>query len=184
MKKLFLLLTAPFYCLIVISCNDNSQTETKAVDSLKTDSGSVVTSSICAPGDSSTIGYWQIADSVAEAMIRDTGRGGGHGNASGIQYRRPHIDSIIKHSFGKGYLGFINARYRAADEERYRTARCIPAGDSAGLVANYFTRIVKVNTRYKETDTGTDNFEYYDIVTICPPPDPCPYPIHIADKKK
>ena len=172
MKKLLFFLVIPVYFFTITSCNDNdSKTETTAVDSTKKDSTVQVTTN-CATGDSSTIEYWQIDEATALAMITNNGHSG---KPSHTKYGRDHIFIKIKAAFPEGNAGSISARYRDVDVERYRTKRCIAATDSAGMVTQYFTLIVKVKNKNKDDKGQTSaSYNYYDITTICPPPDPCP----------
>src|ERR1035437_411392 len=170
MKKLLFLLAIPIYFFTITSCNDNgSKTETTAVDSTKTDSTVQVTTN-CASGDSSQIVYWQIDETIAMAMINNNGP---LRHSSHIKYDRDHIFKKIKDSFPGG-AKMEDARYRDVDVERYRTKRCIAATDSAGMVTQYFTKIVKVKAKVKDAKgafTASYTYYYYDIATICPPPD-------------
>jgi hypothetical protein len=128
---------------------------------------------VCDTGDSSTIEYWQIDTTIANAMIDNVG---GSGKPSKAKYKRGHIDDKIKIKYGNGYVGLISARYRSEDVERYRLKRCITATDSAAMVAQYFTHIIKVKVR-KTLPAGSKesawNYLYFDIETICPPPYDC-----------
>jgi len=167
MKKLLFLLAILPCIFSITSCNDNSSKTENAVDTTKKDS-TVQALVICAPGDSTQIDYWHIDTATANAMVRNNGR---TGKPSGIKYGRDNIIAKLKATYGKGYIGLITARYREEDVERYRTRRCIAATDSAGMVAQFSTYIVKTMVHTKDAN-GNDpiSYEYYDLVTICPPP--------------
>lgn len=167
MKKLLFLLSIPACLFIIASCNNNSsKTETSVVDSAHSDSAAQP-AILCASGDSSEIAYWQIPTTTADSMITHNGS---TGKPSGIKYAREHIQQKLKDAFGSNYIGLVGARYRVADVERYRTKRCISPTDSAGMVADYFTKIAKVKVKKDSLSGSQISYEYYDIVTICPPP--------------
>jgi hypothetical protein len=64
-------------------------------------------------------------------------------------------------------ITWLIRRYRNKDEERYRTIRNI-TDEKKYDVNGYLTWIIKVKSKLnKEEDP-----KYYDIVTVCPPPDP------------
>ena len=175
MKKLLFLFAIAVYVFTITSCNgDESKKETNAVDSTKTDT-TVQAALVCATGDSSEIGYWQIDSLTAAAMITNNGSSG---KPSKTKYSRNHIDKKIKDSFKLEYIGWKGARYRSEDVERYRTKRCISTTDSSGMVAQYFTNIIVARQKIKGPTAShlaaAYNYYYYDIVTICPPPDTCP----------
>ncbi len=169
MKKLFFLSAITIYFFTLLSCNgSNSKTEASVVDSLKKDSA-LVTTTDCAPGDSSTIEYWKIDSATAIGMILNVVNP--QGKRSQPKYKRDNIDKLIKDSFKGNYIGAVSARYRSDDVERYRTKRCIAISDSAGMVDTYFTYIIKVKKK-KERKLNDDlgNYDYFDFYSIHPPP--------------
>ena len=172
MKKLFLFLAIPLLTFFLTACHDNDS-KTTAVDSTRSDTTAKAVPSNCAPGDSSQIGYWQIPDSIADSMITNVGRSG-KGSGAGIRNRRDNIIKLLKDSFKVNYVGPVSARYRVEDEDRYRTLRCIAPGDSSGSVAQYFTNIYKVKIKTSNPKgVLTTSYAYYDMLMLCPPPDPC-----------
>ena len=172
MKKILFLFIIAVYVFTITSCSDDeSKKEVNTVDSTKTDT-TMHPALVCATGDSSEIKYWQIDSLTAVAMETNNGASG---KPSKIKFSRDHIDKKIKDSFLQGYVGWIAARYRSEDVERYRTKRCMPLADSAGMVAQYFTKIIVVKQKIKGPTASqlaaAYNYYYFDIATICPPPD-------------
>ena len=178
MKRLLIISSITIY-LFACGSGDDSKTETSVTDSSAVDSSQAVTqlaTNYCASGDSSQMAYWEIDTATANAMIRNL-QGNGRGSTSGIRYRRNNIVQQIKDSFKTNFMGFIPARYRTEDAGRYQSARCINPTDSAGMVAQYFTNLVKVRKPNNASTGGDPVFVYFDLVTICPPPEMnCPTP--------
>ena len=76
----------------------------------------------------------------------------------------------------------IKARFTEADEAIYRRQRGLSENDPRGDVGGYSTKILRVRTKKKNNPrTGINNaqyrefndFIYFSIDNICPPPDPC-----------
>ncbi len=165
MKKILLILVIIIY---LFACNsvDDSKTKPTALDSMQSDV-TTNTQTACATGDSSQIGYWEIDSATAVEMVKNVGMNPPNSN---IHFGRAHIDKKIKDSFKTNYIGLIPARYRLADVDRYSTKRCIASNDSAGMVAQFFTKIVKVKAKKQSKPLTASSYTYYDIVTIKPPP--------------
>ncbi len=168
MKKIFCLAAFLMYFFALTSCNNNESKTEKTNDD--TTSNSVLSPpSNCAPGDSSQIIYWEIDSATADLMFKNYTS---PGKPSKVKDKRPHLEKIIKDSFPQGKAQWINARYRVEDVERYRTNRCLSATDSAGMVAQYSTQIIKVKVKRKNDKEKLfyDSYNYYDIGSIKPPP--------------
>ncbi len=174
MKKVLLFLTFLIYFFSVISCNDEgSKTDTKtATDSLNNNKMLAETISPpneCAAGDSNLLDYWKIDSATANAMITHIGS---YGKPPNVKYYRGHIEKKIKDSFPQGKHGWFIASYRSEDVQRYRTKRCFSVVDPAGMVSNYFTKIIKVRVNKRDNlKLGYISYDYYDIATIKPPPE-------------
>lgn len=118
---------------------------------------------------------WVIDPAIALAMIINNGRSGKPSTI--INYK----DGIMKLARDRHpqatKIGFISARYREEDEERYKEKRNIENSSPAWRVKEHYTRILEVQVR-KRKDNGIFETEkyYYDVATICPPPynTPCP----------
>ena len=162
MKKLFLLLAIPLFIFFLTACNDNgSKTETNAVDSTKKDTTKMAPPTV-------DIKAWQINTDTATKMKDHL-----HGckkdcTESNIIDSNLTVLSEIKTTYPSATITWVEARYRLADEDRYCNLRHFGSDPNKCKVKNCRTWIVTVQTG-GETAIGV---VYYDIATICPPPDP------------
>ncbi|MDB5222098.1 MAG: hypothetical protein JWN83_765 [Chitinophagaceae bacterium] len=72
-------------------------------------------------------------------------------------------------TYGEKNITEVEARYRHSDIKRYGRLRGL-VNDAKGRdkVSGYYTKILMV-----KQDKLLTGYKYYDIYTICPPPDPC-----------
>lgn len=181
MKTVLLLLAVSIF---IISCDDGnkSKTETTATDSTKFDTTAKQLQTNCDPGDRNSIEYWKIDSATFSQMQINNGHSGF--NNSSVRDSNKLILKSLKDSFKGDYVGPITARYRPEDTARYRSHRCIAPGDSAGMVEQHQTWVIKVKVKKAGAQISSVSYDYYDIFTICPPPDCSQVPIPLPASAK
>lgn len=101
-----------------------------------------------------------------------------HGTGQIRNYNKGEYDWIKSYyNIGDDAIMPVAVRYTDADEERYKVTRGLGASPAAYNVRGYKTTIyvVTVPTMSKGGPSGGlfSSTYYYDIVSICPPPDIC-----------
>jgi hypothetical protein len=86
-----------------------------------------------------------------------------------VDYNKPVYDAI-REKYPKGQIIEVYARYGEEDQARYCRLRHLDKIPGACDVKKYKTMIYMVTT--DSTDSQPQG-EYYDIITICPPPREC-----------
>ena len=78
-------------------------------------------------------------------------------------------------TYSDGRWEWVKARYYVDEQNNYSINRGLSDPD-AGKVSGYKTRILKVTRTVRSAHGFTDETNYFDIVTLCPPPEgePCP----------
>ncbi|MDQ6755596.1 MAG: hypothetical protein M3004_01555 [Bacteroidota bacterium] len=174
MKKILLLVTVLLYLLACKTSSDKPKNE------LRSDSTNVsvndLKDSMVALDDAKAcsifvdLAYWKISDNKdAEDMIKDSACAtcDPKYNKSKIKDARNRILDKLICRYGMDNVTTYEARYKTdEDVARYCEKRGIDPASEKGKVKNYKTWIVRVTTTQLVGDP-----EYYDFVTICPPPE-------------
>ena len=176
MKKLLFLLAIPIYFFTVSSCN---QSGTKSNKTDSTSNTITVDSAKLAPCGSINIKDWEI-DLATAKKLKDHRQDHGNDMSNIIDYNDCVRNAIMKAYPADATGVWEEARYKDdGDETRYSNNRKIPNEPDGtrgknGRVKDYKTKIFVVTVKPKGQ---ADPVYYYDIATICPPPDACPGPI-------
>lgn len=156
MKKLLLPITL---LLILFACNDNDSGQNSTDRSAATLAAPVI--------------KWRIPKATADSMMSyyDTCTVGCD-DTNEIRDWNPGIYRQIAAFVGAGNAGYVPARYWPSNENRYCSNRP-GTGGPGGMaphcrVAGHWTMIVRASLREASL---TDEDLYFDIVTICPPPE-------------
>ena len=118
---------------------------------------------------------WKITNAEGDSMIAhyicDTCDA--EHNSAHIKRYRNRVYSKLECLYGRENVMWVNARYRAYDTIRYRGVRGMAETAKEGGVKDYNTWIIRVVVSHRFS--FADVIEYYDCVSICPPPkDACP----------
>ncbi|HEV8080104.1 MAG TPA: hypothetical protein VGP43_05290 [Chitinophagaceae bacterium] len=114
---------------------------------------------------------WEIDEKVAKKMIYHR-REAGNDTSNIIDYNDTVLDEITKAYPKNALIAMEEARYKDDEDEiRYCRMRKIPDENNGnrgkqGKVKGYKTKIYKVTV----TNGLSEEADYYDIVTIKPPP--------------
>jgi hypothetical protein len=175
MKKLLLPL---IFAIILYSCSqDNSgdkenktdSTQNTAVTNVEDDEQEMDFAKIC--NITVNLKKWEIDKGTGDSMIAyfKVSQGPQYDTSKIIKHRS-RIFNKLACLYGYQNVAYVQARYRGLDTLRYQDKRGLARGNPNGSVAKFNTWIIWVNQ-------GTrllDDIHYYDCVSICPPPDPCP----------
>ena len=117
-----------------------------------------------------------ISESTAKKMIRHFKDCSGECNTTENIWTRNDTLNIIltdlKREYGVAGYVLLDARYRKEDEKRYKKLNRISEqaqethSRKEGDVADYTTKILMVTT-------SDGDYKYFDVVSICPPPNGC-----------
>jgi hypothetical protein len=173
MKKIVLFL----FVSVLFSCNDDADSTNSTDTTSVVNDTSVSQTTTDALGKSQTVKVnvidsnyksWQITDgNIAREMIRRF-------NAS-CKHKHLDIDPYIKAQIDKAYPDalydkkMVPAKHYKTSHDNYAKLRGIAQGDPKSRVNGFCTEIYWVLGRNKRL-AETEEF-YFDIATICPPPE-------------
>lgn len=188
MKKYFMLLALSG---LIISCNNNDtnggndrndSTNSLIIPLSKDEELDLDLKQIC--NITVDLEKWKITKAEGEAMIAHftCATCDPEHNSARIKRYRNRVFHKLVCKYGSENVSWVKARYRANDVARYSDKRGLRAGAPEGGVTDYNTWILKVLL----PGALDEVIEYYDMVTICPPPhDACnaaPGPLDTAKK--
>lgn len=82
-----------------------------------------------------------------------------------VNHNNPVYENLIG-IYGEENLEWTAMRYTEKDQQRYCASRGFPENSEACNTNGYITLVVRAMI----INENTASYDYYDIVTICPPP--------------